>query len=277
MVRRRYGALVAGGVTALVVLSATAASAAPTPDHRDGGAFVGRHGDQLVLNGHEFHIVGSNNYYPSYQSRFMVDDLFDPAQAAKFSVMRIWGWFDVGALSGPQNGVSFQSFDATAGHPVYNDGPDGLQRLDYAIAKAGADGLKVVIPFTNNWRDFGGMDQYVSWAGLSHHDDFYSNATIRQWYQDWIAHVLNRVNTITGVAYKDDPTIMTWELANEPRCGNGSNGFPRSASCTTTTITGWADVMSKFIKGIDHHHLTSVGDEGFFCDAPAPGNPDSMT
>ena len=38
---------------------------------------------------------------------------------------------------------------------------------------------------------------------------------IKQWYQDWVAHLLNRTNTITGIKYKDDPTIMSWELGNE--------------------------------------------------------------
>src|SRR4051794_26609323 len=158
-VRRRFAATLGVMATVVLVLSATAASASATD--RPGGGFVTRHGDQLTLDGHDFAIVGSNNYYPEYSSRFMVDDLFDRARAARFTVMRIWGFLDVGALNGPKDGISFQSFDLAAGHPVYNDGATGLQMLDYAIAKAGADGLKLVIPFTNNWRDFGGMDQYV--------------------------------------------------------------------------------------------------------------------
>ena len=30
-----------------------------------------------------------------------------------------------------------------------------------------------VIALVNNWDDYGGMNQYVAWAGASEHDDFY--------------------------------------------------------------------------------------------------------
>jgi putative alpha-1,2-mannosidase len=36
-------------------------------------------------------------------------------------------------------------------------------------------------------------------------------------FQDHIGYVTSRVNTVTGVAYKDDTTIMGYNLFNEPR------------------------------------------------------------
>jgi mannan endo-1,4-beta-mannosidase len=140
------------------------------------------------------------------------------------------------------------------------------------VWKARQEGIKLVIPLVNNWQDFGGMDQYVRWresqfepeSRTFYHDDFYSDPVIRQWYKDWIAHLLNRTNIYTGIRYKDDPTIMTWELGNEPRC-KGSGLYPPSAVCSTQTLIDWADDVSHFIKRIDGKHLVSVGDEGFYC------------
>lgn len=36
-------------------------------------------------------------------------------------------------------------------------------------------------------------------------------------YRSHIHYVTGRVNSFTGIAYKDDPTIMAWNLLNEPR------------------------------------------------------------
>ena len=47
--------------------------------------------------------------------------------------------------------------------------------------------------------------------------DFFSSPTCQQLYRGFFAALLSRVNTVTGVAYRDDPTIFAWELINEPR------------------------------------------------------------
>ncbi|GIE94289.1 cellulase family glycosylhydrolase [Paractinoplanes rishiriensis] len=263
---RTRGAVVLA--TALLsTMAAVPASAAPASS-----SFVTRSGNRLLLAGKPFRFAGTNNYYLHYQSAVARDNVIDKAAASGFTVLRTWGWFDTGTAdgtnptAGSQNGVYFQYWDGT-GHPKYNDGPDGLERLDAVVAKAKEAGVRLVIPFTNNWGDFGGMDRYVEWAGGSYHDDFYTDATIRGWFRDYIAHVLNRTNTITGIQYKNDPTIMAWDLANEPRCV-GSGRYPRSSTCTTDTVTAWADEMSTFIKSVDRKHLVTAGDEGFFNDQP---------
>src|SRR5687768_18589815 len=111
------------------------------------------------------------------------------------------------------------------------------------------------------------MDQYVRWRDIStpdnqtwYHDSFYTDPVIKQWYKNWIAHLLNRVNTYNGIAYKDDPTIMTWELGNEPRCLS-AGVYGRSNNCTTQTLIAWADEISNYIKRIHRKHLNCRGEE----------------
>jgi mannan endo-1,4-beta-mannosidase len=241
-----------------------------TTDAR-GHHFVERNHHQLFHRGHRFRVAGANNYYPMYVSQKMVDNLFNKAAASSLNVMRVWGFIDIGNQDGSNsiaaipNGVYFHYWNGT--EPAFNDGPTGLQHLDYVIYRASQLGIKIILPFVNNWNDFGGMDQYVRWRGGQFHDQFYTDPVIRGWYHDWISHLLNHVNTYTGVAYKDDATIMSFDLANEPRCSAGAV-YPQSPACNTRTLTAWADEVSTFVKTIDKRHLLSAGDEGFYCDDP---------
>ena len=213
--------------------------------------------------------VGANNYYVSYKPRPMVDDLLFSARDLGVKVLRVWGFIDRGSLdgqvknidgSGSKDGVYFQAWDPATHHAIYNDGDNGLARLDYALARAGQLGLKLVIVLTNNWHDFGGMDQYLAWYGLDKHAEFYINPTVAQAYEDWALHLVTHVNSITHVSYRDDPTIFAWELGNEPR----NEGVP------SAELTAWAGEMSAYVKSIDPNHLVAVGDEGFL----APGSQD---
>lgn len=38
----------------------------------------------------------------------------------------------------------------------------------------------------------------------------------RSAFKTYVKKIVNRRNSITGVLYRDDPTIMAWDLANEP-------------------------------------------------------------
>lgn len=79
------------------------------------------------------------------------------------------------------------------------------------------------------------MVRWATWADPSytspHHDDAFTSSLVRGWYKDWVAALAARVNSLTGVAYRDEPAILAWELANEPRC-YGSGVYPSTGNCT---------------------------------------------
>ena len=269
---RRPSSTRAAAARALAALSALAlapGSAASAPP-----GFVttapGRAG--FLLDGRPFRYGGSNCYYLLYESAFMVDSCLQHAADNNFSVLRMWTWMDVDACGeSGNNGVWLQCRNASSGAIVVNDA--ALARLDYAVAKAAALGLRLVMTFTNNWQDFGGMDTYLTWRKAADpsfvptHDAFFTDATVRSWYKAWVAAVVTRTSALTGVRYVDDPTIFSWQLANEPRCG-GSGKYPAGAACGTkagTPLVAWVGEMSAYVRSLDANHMISVGDEGFYC------------
>ena len=46
-----------------------------------------------------------------------------------------------------------------------------------------------------------------------------------------------------------------------------------TGTCTTTTITNWAEDISAHIKSIDCDHLVTIGDEGFYNEPSAATEP----
>src|SRR5215218_5379636 len=137
----------------LLVVAAFAPGAASGTFAAQGSDFVKQAGPELRLRGKLFRFAGRNNYYLMYKSQFMVDDVLNTAATQGFTVMRMWGSLDIGnqngsdSIRGKADGVYFQYWDGTK--PAFNDGDDGLKRLDYVVDKAGRAGLKLVIPFVN--------------------------------------------------------------------------------------------------------------------------------
>jgi mannan endo-1,4-beta-mannosidase len=234
----------------------------------------------FLHQGKPFCFSGTNNYYIGYRDKAMVDDVFKQARAMGLKVIRTPAFIDRGSLDdsvastdrnswepyGTKQGVYFQYWDPATKSVAYNEGSekdDGLGRLDYVLAKAAEYDVKLVLVLTNNWREFGGMDQYLKWFNLEFHHQFYTDPKAKQAYKNYAAHLIERVNTITNVVYKNDPSIFAWELANQPRCRNFGQ-YDQLSDCRADMITSWVKEMSEHIQSLDESHMVAVGDEGFF-------------
>ena len=85
--------------------------------------------------------------------------------------------------------------------------------------------------------------------------DPYRASLTAQW-NAFLDFVANRVNTVNGVRYKDDPTIAVISIAGEPQP-------PASEECgkavTTADLTDFYARTLGYLGSIDTHHLRSTG------------------
>ncbi len=131
--------------------------------------------------------------------------------------------------------------------------------------------MYAVIFLTNTWKWSGGMSQYNTWAGdstsvdpsidynhfMNYSASFYRNTKAQQLYTHNIYNIITRKNKYDGLYYYEDPTIMSWQLANEPRPGNGAESLK-----WLDEYYRWINSTAQFIHVLDHNHLVSTGSEG---------------
>jgi mannan endo-1,4-beta-mannosidase len=236
----------------------------------EAAGFVGTAGTHFTLGGKPYFVAGVNNHYLTYGTPSEVVGVLDDAVAMHAGVIRtflqpvvgsldvvsvptIWDWKSRNESSNlGVHGVHMIYWDTEKNHAAFNDGPNGLQRVDFLLAEAAKRRIKLIIAFLDFWDYTGGAQQMRAWYGS---DDkgtfFFTDPRTKQDYKDWIRHVLERVNPLTGVAYKDDPTVFAWELMNEP------NIKPESL------YISWVSEMSSYVKSIDRNHLVSSGHANF--------------
>jgi hypothetical protein len=87
-----------------------------------------------------------------------------------------------------------------------------MQDYDRMIAICGRHGIRLILPIIDEWDWFGGRKEFTALNGGG---DFYTTRPVIEEYKAVVVQLLNRVNTITGVAYNNDPAIMAWETGNE--------------------------------------------------------------
>jgi hypothetical protein len=228
----------------------------PPPPPPSSGSFVSTHNSNFVLNGEILRFAGTNAYYlPNYEklNSGVVDRALDLFQDTGVSVVRMWGFYDGYDCGYSKNDSSENVIQTSPG--VYSE--SALRDLDRVIAKGKDRGIKFIIPFVNYWDELGGICQYNTWAGASNPstnmDFFISNSQTQKWFKDYISMLLNRVNTVTGVAYKDEPAIFAWQIMNEGRNRGQHHNVLRN----------WYQEIAQHIKSIDKNHLVSTGEEGF--------------
>ncbi len=224
--------------------------------------FVSRAGSGFSLDGKPYRLFGANCYYLGFASDAMAEDVFALAVSMGFNVLRCWAFLDRDVFSNSE--ACFQFQDDSSGEICVHKGATGLERLDRTVALAELHGIRLILPLVNYWDDFGGVNQYVRWFGLRHRSEFYTDERARRAYRNYAETLLLRTNTRTGRRYRDEPSILAWELANEPRC-EGLQG--------ADILFEWVDEMSRYLKAIDSKHLIGVGDEGFFRRSRAGKNP----
>jgi mannan endo-1,4-beta-mannosidase len=236
-----------------VVGAATGSASLPT-------GFATQKNGGFELDGQPFSFVGANSYWlPLLTSEDDVHSTFKQMQSAGVKVLRTWGFNAINGsqLAGAlQSGLTYyQVWDSSEW--VLNEGPQGLERLDFVVNTAGQYGIKIILAFTNNWVGYGGAELYINWiAGAGQtHDVFYSNPQIVASYQRYVTTIVNR--------YKASPNIFAWEMMNEARC---LGDLPSGPNCVpgTELITKWYKQQSDFIRSLDPFHMITTGGEGQF-------------
>jgi mannan endo-1,4-beta-mannosidase len=268
MVTRRdllaTGATLAGALATPPALAHTRSPASP---------FVQRKGLGFTLAGKPYRHVGTNMWYAAwlgatadYGNRDRLKRELDTLKALGVTNIRA-------------NASSEESPLNHSVKPTFHDkeGPANsalLDGLDFFLAEMAQRDMKAVLYLTNFWEWSGGMQTYLYYVTGKYMDmgdpafpwpafpnataQFYANPQAVGLYRDWVKTIVGRTNSITGKRYADDPTIMSWQHANEPRPA----GDTATAEPLLPAYYAWIRDTAKLFKTLAPRQLVCIGHEG---------------
>ncbi|MDM5177312.1 cellulase family glycosylhydrolase [Massilia sp. DJPM01] len=261
-----------GAALAMAGLVSGAASAAAPVSAAGKSEFVTVKNTHFARKGKSYYIAGANFWYGGYLGS--PSGVGERARLLKeLDTMKALGINNVRVLA-----VSEKTAMTSAVRPATTNGPgkydeDLLAGLDFLVDELGKRDMTVVLYLNNFWQWSGGMTQYLNWfegtpaidpnvtkdydAYMAKTARFYANTDAQKEYRGTIRKIVGRVNSINGKAYRDDPAIMSWQLANEPRPGNGKASDKEKA-----IYTRWIAETAQHIHELDRNHLVSSGSEG---------------
>jgi mannan endo-1,4-beta-mannosidase len=234
--------------------------------------FVQRKGHQFYLKGQPYYYAGANYWYGGLLSLPTTDPKGIERLRKELDFLRSEGITNVRVMagaegSGPISGVprvnpplqpSKGNFDASA-----------LKGLDILLVELDKRKMKAVLFLSNNWEWTGGFLQYLNWNGLlqdsvlrrklswdeqrDYVSRFYTCPKCKEDYLKQVRYILDHVNSVNGRKYINEPAIMAWELANEPR---------PMRPAANDAYQAWVSSVAAFIKSKDINHLITTGHEG---------------
>jgi len=253
--------------------AATLGAASALPSRPLTNSFVRRTGTNFVREGAAYRIAGTNTWYAAYLG---ADAPVGNRDRLKRELDRLVG---LGINNVRILGSSEHSPLKNSVRPAFrnrNRFNETLMRgLDHALAEMGRRGLTAVIYLTNFWEWSGGMMTYLYWTNGGRYLDmndpahpwpqfpdmsseFYGSAAAVRMFDDHVRAIVGRRNSVTGRYYRDDPAIMAWQLANEPRPGGSQEAGRRHMKA----YLAWIDRSARLIKSLDRNHMVATGSEG---------------
>lgn len=251
-----------------VVLLLVALSCTTTSKKQQEKDFVRIENGHFLRNGKPYYYVGTNFWYGAILgsegeggNRERLCRELDSLKSIGIDNLRIL----VG--SDGERGVAAKVEPTLQVAPgVYND--TIFAGLDYLLAEMSKRDMLTVLYLNNSWEWSGGYGQYLQWAGygkapapavdgyvayMNFAGQFVCSDSAQALYANYVKDVITRTNRYTKVRYIDDPTIMSWQIGNEPRAF-----LPANKEC----FANWMSKAAALIKSLDTNHLVSTGSEG---------------
>jgi mannan endo-1,4-beta-mannosidase len=128
----------------------------------------------------------------------------------------------------------------------YVEGPgkfneEAFRTFDRVLQIANEVGIRLIVPFVDNWHWWGGPKEYAAFRGKSK-DEFWTDHQLIDDFEKTVDFVVNRTNTFTGIPYKQDKAILAWETGNE-----------------IVAPFSWTKEIAAHIKSLDANHLVLEG------------------
>jgi mannan endo-1,4-beta-mannosidase len=251
---------ITGGVAlAIAVLSSWARAQVPSDR---APVFITARGDTLYEGDKEFRFLSFNVPNLHY-----VEDDMRFAQAMPFRWPDEYEIGDalesirqIGGVVARTYALSVRKAGDPEGMPRHVLGPgkfndEGFAVLDLILDLARRKGVRLIVPLVDNWSWWGGVGEYAAFRGKGR-EAFWSDAQVIADFKETVRFVLTRVNTRTGVMYRDDPTILAWETGNELQCPHE-----------------WTRQIAGYMKELDRNHLVLDGRQAGVLERESLENP----